>query len=98
LLPVNTKEEFEGKSAGARPFSTMLRIRFYENKEHLPGKEIPYGTLVFILSEKYNKEIFELDVSDYNIFIPENGLFVSIQVLGTTDAEGNLMETKKYNE
>lgn len=98
LLPVNTKEEFHGKTGRSRPFSTLLRIKFYENKNQSPGREIPYGTIVFQMDQNFEKEVFELDISSLNIFIPENGIFVSVQVLGAADPEGNLIETKKYNE
>lgn len=98
LFPINIEESVGGKSSKIRDFSTMLRAKFYENKNGFPGNEINYGNVVFVISEKDNKEIFELDVTERNIFIPQNGLFVSLQVLGTTDEQGVLLQTKKYNE
>jgi len=98
LFPINIEESVGGKSSKTRDFSTMLRAKFYENKNGFPGNEINYGNVVFVISEKDNKELFELDVSERNIFIPQNGLFVSLQVLGTTDNKGVLLQTKKYNE
>lgn len=98
LLPINIKEEVAGKVVPVRKFSTLMRVKFYENKNDLPGNEIGYGNVVFNVTEKEKKEVFELDVLKNNIFIPENGLFVSIQVLGPTDPEGNLIQTKTYNE
>lgn len=98
LLPVNTEEEVQGKKQRSRPFSTMLRVQFYENQDNLPGREIPYGNIVFIITEAFDKDVFELDVESYNIFIPEDGIFVSIQVLGHADEDGILIESKKYNE
>ena len=68
LLPVNIKEEVAGKEVPVRKFSTLMRVKFYENNNGLPGKEIDYGNVV------------------------------SIQVLGPTDLEGNLIQTKTYNE
>jgi hypothetical protein len=76
----------------------MLRAKFYENKNGYPGNEINYGNVVFVVTEEDKKELFELDVTERNIFIPQNGLFVAIQVLGTTDEKGVLLQTKKYNE
>lgn len=98
LLPVNTEEEVQGKKQRSRPFSTMLRVQFYENQDNLPGREIPYGNIVFTITEAFDKDVFELDVESYNIFIPEDGIFVSIQVLGHADENGILIESKKYNE
>lgn len=98
LLPINTKEEVAGKVVQVRKFSTLMRVKFYENSNGLPGREIPYGNVVFIVTEKEKKDVYELNLLKNNIFIPENGLFVSIQVLGPTDAKGNLIQTKTYNE
>lgn len=98
LLPVNTQEEFDGKKGRSRPFSTLLRVQFYDNNNNLPGNEIPYGNIVFVVTEDFDDDVFELDVEAYNIFIPDDGLFVSLQVLGHADEKGNLIESKKYNE
>tara|TARA_R110000850_G_scaffold190308_2_gene316186 strand:- start:22956 stop:23927 length:972 start_codon:yes stop_codon:yes gene_type:complete len=97
-LPINVKEAVSGKNISVRKFSTLMRVKFYENENGKPGSEISYGNIVFVITEKEEKEIFELDISANNIFIPENGMFVSIQVLGPTDASGNLIQTKTYNE
>lgn len=98
LLPINIKEEVAGKVIQVRKFSTLMRVKFYENNNGLPGKEISYGNVIFNVTEEEKKDVYELDVLKNNIFIPENGLFVSIQVLGPTDAVGNLVQTKTYNE
>ncbi len=98
LFPINIEESVGGKSSKTRAFSTMLRAKFYENKNGYPGNEINYGNVVFVVTEEDKKELFELDVTERNIFIPQNGLFVAIQVLGTTDEKGVLLQTKKYNE
>lgn len=98
LLPINVEESVAGKTSNTRAFSTMVRAKFYENENGLPGKEINYGNVVFIINQNDKKPVFEVDLGDRNIFVPQNGLFVSIQVLGTTDAEGKLLQIKKYNE
>ena len=49
-----------------------------------------YTNIVFRATEKHGDE-FELDVSQHNLFIPENGFFVSLQVLGYTDQNGKLL-------
>ncbi|MEX0997980.1 MAG: carboxypeptidase-like regulatory domain-containing protein [Flavobacteriaceae bacterium] len=98
LLPINIKEEVAGKVLQARKFSTLMRVKFYENNNGLPGREIFYGNVVFNVTEQEKKEVYELDLLKNTIFIPENGLFVSIQVLGPTDPDGNLVQTKTYNE
>jgi hypothetical protein len=52
---------------------------------------------VFRATEK-NGDNFNLDVSSHHIFIPDNGFFVSLQVLGYTDHKGKLLPNKKYKE
>lgn len=98
ILPINVTEEVAGKKIPLRQFSTMMRVKIYENSNGLPGRELPYGNIVFVINEKEKNKNYNLDVSQRNIFIPENGIFVSVQVLGPTDRQGNLIQTKVYNE
>ncbi len=98
LLPINVKEEVAGRNIPVRQFSTMMRLKLYENNNGLPGRELPYGNIVFVVTEKEKSNTYELVVTDRNIFIPENGIFISVQVLGPTDRQGNLIQTKIYNE
>jgi len=78
-------------------FSTIFKMQFYSNNNSLPGKRLPYEDIIFNVSNK-NKPNFELNVSEYKVYIPKNGVFISIQVLGYADKEGKLQQTKKYNE
>ncbi|WP_072994495.1 carboxypeptidase-like regulatory domain-containing protein [Pseudozobellia thermophila] len=94
-LPVNAESEYKTKGKGK--FATIFRVQFYENNNGSPGAGIPYENVVFAMDEKADK-VFELDLLSNSIFIPESGLFVSIQVLGYADKEGKLVETKKYRE
>ena len=56
-----------------------------------------YTNIVFRATEQ-NGDEFELDVSKYDLFMPEEGFFVSLQVLGYTDHNGKLLPNKKYKE
>ncbi len=94
-IPINSEKEFRKK--GNLKFSTLFRIQFYKNDNGLPGKAMVHKEIVFRVSEK-NDETFELDIDEHQIFIPENGIFASIQVLGYADPQGKLIQTKKYNE
>jgi len=80
-----------------RPFSTKFKVNFYENNNGLPGDILTYDNIVFIATEK-NEELFELDVTPFDIYVPKSGIFVSLQVLGYTDAKGKLLPNKKYQE
>jgi len=80
-----------------KKFSTLFKVKFYDNNNAVPGKVLTYETIVFRATEK-NGDAFELNVDDYDIYIPKNGFFVSIQVLGYTNKAGKLLPNKKYKE
>ncbi|MEO8772777.1 MAG: hypothetical protein ABI263_03550 [Gelidibacter sp.] len=84
-------------NADKKPFSTLFKVKFYNNDNGYPGKEIIYRTIVFRTTEK-DGDKFTLDVSEEDIFIPQSGVFVSLQVLGYTDDKGKLLSNKKYKE
>ena len=84
-------------NADKRSFSTLFKVKFYSNEDGSPGEPIVYKNIVFRTTEK-NGDEFKLDVSEHNIIFPENGFFVSLQVLGYTDANGKLLPNKKYKE
>ena len=84
-------------NADKKQFSTLFKVKFYNNDGGLPGKEIIYRNIVFRATEKDGDE-FILDVSEEDIFIPNSGFFVSLQVLGYTDDNGKLLSNKKYKE
>lgn len=94
-LPINAEAKYKSKGKGK--FATIFRIQYYENSEGMPGAAIPYEEMVFSIDEKEDKT-FELDVLSKSIFIPENGIFISLQVLGYANKEGKLIDSKKYRE
>lgn len=84
-------------NAEKKPFSTLFKVNVYHNDNGVPGKPLSYQNIVFRATEK-DGDAFTLDVSAYDIYIPESGLFVSLQVLGYTDDAGKLLPNKKYKE
>jgi hypothetical protein len=80
-----------------KKFSTLFKVKFYNNQNGVPGRVLTYETIVFRATEK-DGDAFELNVDDYDIYIPENGFFVSLQVLGYTNKAGKLLPNKKYKE
>lgn len=80
-----------------KKFSTLFKVQFYSNKNGIPNKTLTYETIVFTATEK-NGDAYELNVDAYDIYIPKNGFFVSIQVMGYTDDTGKLLPNKKYKE
>ena len=90
-------EKRNKKNADKKAFSTLFKVKFYKNENGFPGKVLTYNNIVFRVTEKMG-DVFDLDVSDHDLFVPNNGFFVSIQVLGYTDAKGKLLPNKKYKE
>jgi hypothetical protein len=84
-------------NAEKKPFSTLFKVNVYQNDNGFPGKPLTYQNIVFRVTEK-DGDAYILDVSDKDIYIPETGLFISIQVLGYTDDAGKLLPNKKYKE
>jgi hypothetical protein len=80
-----------------KKFSTLFKVKFYDNADGIPGEVLSYETIVFRATEK-DGDAYELNVDDYDIYIPKNGFFVSLQVLGYTDKSGKLLPNKKYKE
>lgn len=103
LFPIKVEDEQwkknkkKGKQAEVRKFSTLFRVRFYENNEGVPGDVLTYEEIVFTATEQL-KDVYKLDVTESNIYVPKKGMFVSLQVLGYTDFEGRLLPNKKYKE
>ncbi|EDP69457.1 hypothetical protein FBALC1_05178 [Flavobacteriales bacterium ALC-1] len=85
------------KNSEKKKFSTLFKVKFYANNNGAPGKVLTYKTIVFRATEK-NGDAYQLNVDDYDIYIPENGFFVSLQVLGYTNKAGKLLPNKKYKE
>ncbi len=80
-----------------KPFSTLFKVKFYGNANGFPSKVLSYETIVFRVTEK-DGDAYRLNVDDYDLYIPEKGFFVSLQVLGYTDKSGKLLPNKKYKE
>lgn len=95
LIPINAESKYKTKGKGK--FATIFRIQFYESYKGFPRDALGYDHIVFAMNEKEDK-IFELDVSSKSIYIPESGIFVSIQVLGYANSKGRLAQTKQYRE
>lgn len=101
LLPVKLEarnwDKRKQKNAKKRPFSTLFKVHFYENDEGFPGDVLSYEKVTFRVTEQ-SENVFELDIDKHDIFLPKEGFFVSIQILGYTDKMGKLLPNKKYQE
>ncbi|MGM5470720.1 hypothetical protein ACS386_10640 [Flavobacteriaceae bacterium LMO-SS05] len=90
-------EKRKKKNAEKKAFSTLFMVKFYKNENGFPGTVLTYDNIVFRATEK-NGDVFDLNVTDHNLFVPPSGFFVSLQVIGYTDAKGKLLPNKKYKE
>lgn len=101
LLPIKVEakdwSKRKTKTSNKMPFSTLFRVQFYENNNGFPGDVLTYDKIIFRVTEA-SESVFEVDVSSNNIFIPKDGMYVSLQVLGYTDKAGKLLPNKKYRE
>lgn len=95
LLPINAESKYKSKGKGK--FATIFRVNFYKNQNGFPGEPMGYENVVFSIDENEDK-VFELDLLSKSIYIPKNGLFVSLQVLGYENYKGKLAQTKQYRE
>ena len=100
-LPIKTEAADWSKRKRAntkkRSFSTLFKVNFYENNEGFPGDILSYEKVVFRVTQE-SESVFELDITKNDIFIPHEGIFVAIQILGYTDKQGKLLPNKKYQE
>lgn len=84
-------------NADKKPFSTLFKVNFYQNNNGIPGKQLMTENFVFEVTEKDGDQ-FSLNVGDDNIYFPENGVFISLQVIGYTDGNGKLLPNKLFKE
>ncbi|MGB1308226.1 MAG: hypothetical protein ACPG6B_04905 [Oceanihabitans sp.] len=101
LLPIKVEakdwNKRKKKTKNKLAFSTLFRVQFYQNNNGLPGAVLTYNKIIFRVTHT-SESIFKLDVSNQDIFIPKEGMFVSVQVLGYTNKAGKLLPNKKYQE
>lgn len=101
LIPIKVEakdwDKRKKKTNNKRSFSTLFKVNFYKNNNGFPGDVLTYDNIVFIANES-NKKTFELNIAAHDIYIPKDGVFISLQVLGYTDKNGKLLPNKKYQE
>ncbi|HTO36468.1 MAG TPA: carboxypeptidase-like regulatory domain-containing protein [Flavobacterium sp.] len=68
---------------------TILRIQFYKNENNSP-KELLYSDKIVVNVHHSEEKFKEIDLGNYGIDVPKNGLFVGIEFIGVTD------ENQKY--
>lgn len=95
IIPVNAELQYKTKGKGR--FATVFRLQFYHNNAGKPGDPIVHNPILFNIDQDVDKK-YNLNISNHTFFIPKNGCFASIQVLGYADKTGKLLQSKKYHE
>ena len=98
-LPILLEDTQRSKNRKqTRRFSTMFRVVFYDvSPDGKPVRESLWPSKTFIITQEAG-DVYELDIEELNINIPQEGIFASIQVLGYTTPKGELIKAKKYRE
>lgn len=65
---------------------TTVKIHLYENRNNTPGEDLLKENL--IVTVKKNSKKLTVDVSNLSVAIPIDGIFIGIDLLGTTDEAG----------
>jgi len=94
-------------------YNTKLHVRFYEKKEYMqdiyvdndtilypsyiPGNEIKTKEITVNI-DPGQKGVVEVDLSEYEIIMPQNGLFVSLELVGYFDDSGKEKKGIKFKD
>lgn len=74
--------------------TAILKIKFYKKGiDNKPSDIINAQDIIYYLSEKVNG-IIEIDISNKNVYLPENGVFVAVESLGFIDKNGSFIDDK----
>ncbi|MEI7585481.1 carboxypeptidase-like regulatory domain-containing protein [Runella sp.] len=68
---------------GVGKHKTPFRIRIYKNEKGMPGDDLLQENLV--VHARSRKSWFDVDISKYNISIPENGFFVAMEWINSNN-------------
>ncbi len=63
---------------------TTIRIRFYSNENNKP-KEILYSDDIVVNIHNYKEKYPRINLEEYQIKVPEDGLFIGIEFIGFAD-------------
>ncbi|NHN26679.1 carboxypeptidase-like regulatory domain-containing protein [Flavobacterium jejuense] len=76
-------------------FASKFKLSFYDNNNGKPGNPIyTPKSIVFNLSQE--KSVFDINISDYDIYLPNEGLFVSLINLGPVDENDKFIQSEPF--
>jgi len=76
-------------------WESTVKIRIYTNENDRPGKDILTENLVKQLKKKQKK--LQVDVSNYNITIPREGVFIGFDFMGYLDDSNSFLPYSRDN-
>jgi hypothetical protein len=74
-------------------FKSIFRIHIYSNSNGSPGVEILDKPLVIECNEK-TLDIIEINILEKFIKLPQNGVFIGVEMIGELDNKRNLLDKK----
>jgi hypothetical protein len=96
ILKVRTKDNTKAKEVNDA-FCSVFQIQFYENENGLPGQLLNYDLTIIKITQKDDK-YFQIDLSEKNIIVPKEGVFIGLLAIGRADENGNLLLENPYEE
>ncbi|VXC41831.1 conserved hypothetical protein [Flavobacterium sp. 9AF] len=76
-------------------FTSKFKLSFYNNDNGRPGEPIyVQKNIIFNLSQE--KNVFVVNLIDYDIYLPNNGLFVGITNLGPVDEHDKFIQSEPF--
>lgn len=92
-----TKLKFEIKRR-KELYAAILKIHFYDTSTNVPGRLINDTQDITVIIEAKTKGTITVDLEQYSIYLPKEGVFVGIEWLGLVDTDHHLIENDTYND
>lgn len=82
-IPVDKKDRFyEGEeNLNNQNFSTIVKVNLYAVNNDKPSETLLEKPIIINFNQDSNK-VISIDLTDKNIFFPENGIFFAIEMVG----------------
>lgn len=77
----------------------VMRFRLYKKDKYsiFPGETIEVQNNFFEISEKLTG-LYKIDLADYNILLPKEGAFISIEIVEVKNKKGNKIGTEEHSK
>lgn len=79
-------------------YAAVLKIQFYDATTTVPGRLINDAQDITVIIDAKTKGTITVDLEEYAIYLPNEGVFVGIEWLGLVDADHNLLQNDTNND